>query len=169
MKKIWNWILPVLCSVCLLAGCQAKAPFERISITADTLQQMVNDKESFVLLVERDNCPFCEALNEYMDSTSASHPGVTVYVLDISSMDLKKPTTDARTLVSSTAAGKLFLEICPYFYYTPTMYHFINGQAVDAGVGINANTHEVSLWGVDSTADLDTARQVNVWTYIEGM
>ena len=68
MKKIFT----LLCAfvLCLsLVGCGAKTPFEIKEISATKLQKKLDNKESFVVIIERENCPFCEALQEYIDKT----------------------------------------------------------------------------------------------------
>lgn len=166
MKRLIKGLLIGCLFLILLPGC-SREPFTKETIDMEQLNEMVEKQESFVLLIERDNCPFCQALNEYMDDTQEEHAGITVYVLDITDMDLKKPDEDAKTLVADTESGKQLLELVPYFYYTPTLYRFEDGKATAAGIGYNSSTYEVSLWGVDSSADLETAETRNVWDFIE--
>lgn len=169
MKKITAVAFSLfLCAGLLLAGCSQKEAFELIPIDVEELETMVQEKEDFVLIVERDNCPFCDAMNEYIESTKQEHPDVKAYVIDISALDMKKPTEEAVTLISSTSEGKRLLKILPYFYYTPTMYQFEKGQASLAGIGYNSQTNETSLWDTTSSIDFDAAKTENVWDFLEG-
>lgn len=65
MKRIFT----ILCTLVLcigLVGCSSKTPFEMKEITATQLQKKLDKKESFVVIVERDNCPYCEAIQKYI-------------------------------------------------------------------------------------------------------
>jgi thioredoxin-related protein len=166
MKKLKIFIL-LGCLLCTLSACTSKEAFKKEEIDVAALQEMISEKQDFVLLIERDNCPYCQALNEYLEQSQDEHPNTVVYVLDITDLDMKKPTDEAKTLVSTTADGKTLLKIVPYFYYTPTMYRFEEGVPVEAAIGYNSSTYEISLWDVTSTIDFDTAQTENAWTFIE--
>ena len=63
MKKL----LTIFCAFILcigLVGCSSKEPFEIKEITATKLQKKLDHKDSFVLIIERENCPYCESLQE---------------------------------------------------------------------------------------------------------
>ena len=65
MKKL----LTIFCAFILcigLVGCSSKEPFEIKEITATKLQKKLDHKDSFVLIIERENCPYCESLQEYI-------------------------------------------------------------------------------------------------------
>lgn len=168
MKTLSKLCALLFAGALLIAGCSSRDAFKITSITMAELSEKMQDDESFLLLVERDNCPFCEALNEYIDQTKAEHPGIEVYEINTSSMEMKKPTEQSRTLVSDSEAGKKFLRMFPYFYYTPTIYRIEDGEPVEAGIGYDSSTHSIALWDVDSSADLETARQQDVWKYLSG-
>lgn len=168
MKKLLSTLLIVCMMFLLLPGCKSKEAFKLEDITIEEVESKLGDKEDFYLLVERDNCPFCSKLNDYIEESKGTHGGLMVYRLDVTSYELKKPSDDARTLVSEDAYGKRFLAEFPYFYYTPTIYRIEKGVPVKAGVGYNVNNQSVAIWGVDSTADLDTASEVPFWDFLEG-
>ena len=65
---------------------------------------------------------FCEAIEEYINQTEDEHLGITLYKLDSTDFGFTSKDDGSQTLDSSTDEGKAFLEIAPYFYYTPTMY-----------------------------------------------
>ena len=84
MKKL----LTIFCAFILcigLVGCSSKEPFEIKEITATKLQKKLDHKDSFVLIIERENCPYCESLQEYflytptlyvIENGKATHAGI---------------------------------------------------------------------------------------------
>ena len=156
-----------VCLACVLSAC-SKPQYTQTDITVDELIEMEEKGEDFILLVERDQCPFCEALNEYIQETKQDHPDVKVYRIDTTNFDLKKVNQEDKTLVSTSEEGQKFLKEIPYFLYTPAIYRYEDGVAKDAGLGFGTQDQTVSLWDVDSTVDFDTAKTVPVWDYLEG-
>lgn len=166
MKKIFT----LLCAfvLCLsLVGCGAKTPFEIKEISATKLQKKLDNKESFVVIIERENCPFCEALQEYIDKTKDEHPNLILYKIDSTAYGFSKVSADSKQLKSSTEDGKIILDMAPYFLYTPTLYVIQNGKAKHAGIGYNENDNSISLWDVDSTIDFDNADTQEFWEFLE--
>lgn len=166
MKKIFT----LLCAfvLCLsLVGCGAKTPFEIKEISATKLQKKLDNKESFVVIIERENCPFCEALQEYIDKTKDEHPNLILYKIDSTDYGFSKVSSDSKQLKSSTEDGKIILDMAPYFLYTPTLYVIQNGKAKHAGIGYNENDNSISLWDVDSTIDFDNADTQEFWEFLE--
>lgn len=169
-KKIFliAMIFPLLFG---LAACgstsTAKKELEIKEITMEQLQNKLADKETFTLMVERDNCPFCNAINTYLDETKADHPGnYNVYRLLTTDYELYRETEGDTTLISSTDEGKQFLSIFPFFLYTPSIYKIEEGIPVDVGIGYDESKNTVSNWDVDSTIDWASARPVEIWTYL---
>ena len=166
MKKIFT----LLCAfvLCLsLVGCGAKTPFEIKEISATKLQKKLDNKESFVVIIERENCPFCEALQKYIDKTKDEHPNLILYKIDSTDYGFSKVSSDSKQLKSSTEDGKIILDMAPYFLYTPTLYVIQNGKAKHAGIGYNENDNSISLWDVDSTIDFDNADTQEYWEFLE--
>jgi predicted bacteriocin transport accessory protein len=166
MKKIFT----LLCAfvLCLsLVGCGAKTPFEIKEISATKLQKKLDNKESFVVIIERENCPFCEALQKYIDKTKDEHPNLILYKIDSTDYGFSKVSSDSKQLKSSTEDGKIILDMAPYFLYTPTLYVIQNGKAKHAGIGYNENDNSISLWDVDSTIDFDNADTQEFWEFLE--
>ena len=155
----------MLLLACALVGCNSAKAYEEIPVTMDEVVEMCERQEDFVLMVERENCPFCEELHELIDKSKQEHPGVQVYVLDVTSFQFKK---EGDTLISESEEGKAFLELFPYFLYTPSIYEIRSGEAVQVGVGFDAALQEVSVWDVDSIVDFHRASDQNVWKFIEG-
>ncbi len=152
-----------------LAGCSQNAttPFEMEDISLSQLETMMNDKKTFFLLVERDSCPFCSALNLYLDQTKSQYGDVHLYRLDSTNFELYRENEGDMTLISTNEEGRAFLARFPYFLYTPVIYKIENGQPVSAGIGYDSNRHSVSSWGVDSPINWNEAKPVEVWTFLE--
>lgn len=166
MKKI----ITIMCAFLLcfgLFGCSSKTPFEEKEITATQLKKKLDKKETFIVIVERDNCPYCEALQKYIKKTKDEHPNLVLYKIDSTDYGFTKESTDAKQLKSSTKDGKILLDMAPYFLYTPTLYVIQNGKAKHAGIGFNEEDHTISLWDVDSTIDFDRADTQEFWEFLE--
>ncbi|EOS61833.1 hypothetical protein C815_00421 [Firmicutes bacterium M10-2] len=169
MKKLKNLLFAGVIgfALCLgMVGCAADHTYKQIDVTMDEVEQKIKDGDTFNLLVERDNCPFCEQLNEYIEDTKENH-GVTVYRLDVTDFEFKREKEEDTTLISDHADGKKFLETFPYFLYTPTIYKIDEGEITEAAIGYNSEQEEMSLWNVDSTIDWDKADTIGVWEYLE--
>lgn len=167
MKKMYKFVC-MLMACLFMAACSNQPAYTQTDITMDQLEQKIADKESFVLLVERDNCPFCEAMNQYIQETKKDHPGVEVFRLDTTDFELYKQNKEDKTLVSESEDGKALLKLLPYFLYTPAIYQYENGVTNTAGIGYDQSNHTVSRWDTTSTIDFDTAEEVDVWTFLEG-
>lgn len=84
MKKI---ILAMLCIMLLLSGCSSgKGKIEFVSI--EKTFEMMDEKETFVLLTSKESCSHCEDMKEMLKETLPEHD-LIVYnvVLDESSTD----------------------------------------------------------------------------------
>lgn len=153
-----------------MAGCSEKKTMEPLEIhdlDMAELEAKMNDKETFTLLVERDNCNFCQAMNTYIEQTREEHPGdYNVYRLNTTDYQLYRENEGDMTLISSTEDGQKLLTLFPYFLYTPAIYKIEEGKPVDCGIGYDESRHTVSTWGVDSTIDWNQARQVDLWEYL---
>lgn len=163
--------MPLILTLTLLAaGCSSAKtpePFTVEEIESQQLMEKMDAGESFVLMAERDGCEFCQAMNEYLEQTASEHPGVHVYRINTSDLNLYKESDEDKTLISSTDEGTAFLERFPYFLYTPAIYQVQDGKAVFAGIGYDENRRTVSSWDVDSTIDWQQARPVDVWEFLE--
>lgn len=166
MKKISKMILALFVGVSLVACSAPQADFEEVDITVAEIQEKIANKEDFVMIVERDECSFCEAIEEYIDQTEDEHPGITLYKLDSTDFGFTSKDDGSQTLDAFTDEGKTFLEIAPYFYYTPTLYVFKDGKIKSAGVGFSDTEKTVSLGGLDAPIDFDTAETQDLWEFI---
>lgn len=169
MKRLLRQGFFLLLSICFfLAGCSSKAstPFEEEDITLSQLEEMMDNKETFILLVERDSCPFCEALNLYIDRTKEQYGDVHLYKLNTTNYELYRENEGDLTLVSTSADGQAFLARFPYFLYTPVIYKIQRGQPIDEGVGFDSNLNTISNWNVDSPIDWNQAKPIELWTFL---
>ncbi|MBM6808638.1 hypothetical protein [Faecalicoccus pleomorphus] len=165
MKKFLSCLS--LCCLVLLSGCSSPEAFQEVEIDAKELQEKLDDKEDFVVIVEREGCSYCEALDAYIEETKQEHAGLVLYKLDSTDFDLKREKEEDMTLVTTNEDGQILLKMAPYFLYTPSLYIVEDGKAIQAGIGYNDLTHEVSLWDVDSTIDFDKAEPLSFWTFVE--
>lgn len=166
MKRIFT----ILCTLVLcigLVGCSSNTPFEMKDITATQLQKKLDKKESFVVIVERDNCPYCEAIQKYIKKTKDEHPNLVLYKIDTTEYGFTKMNDGSNQLQSSTKDGKILLDMAPYFLYTPTMYVIQKGEAKHVASGYSETDHTVSLWDVDSVIDFENADTQDFWEFLE--
>lgn len=166
---IKTWIKICMCAMVAvsLVACGTKQEFTEKEISATEFKEKIDNKESFVIMLERDNCPYCEAIDEYIEQTKQEHDGVTLYMLDVTDFELSRESEDATTLISTSEDGQLLLEVVPYFLYTPTIYRVKDGNVEMAGIGFDDVEKTVSQWGVNSTIDFDVADSVDLWEFIE--
>lgn len=123
MKKVF---LALLMTGLLLAGCSSK-PNETASVIEIGVKDAVDKlekKDSFVLLVTRSKCGYCEALLEYLDTTLEEH-ALTIYnaVMD---------DTNSETLTRDIEALSAYLERPDQ---TPHYYYISQGKVADAEKG----------------------------------
>ena len=71
MKKFLSCLS--LCCLVLLSGCSSQEAFQEVEIDAKELQEKLDDKEDFVVIVEREGCSYCEALDAYIEETKQEH------------------------------------------------------------------------------------------------
>lgn len=160
-------LLPVLFFGCLFAyGCAGSDPFTITDINMEQLGSMMDEKQTFTLLVERDQCEFCQELNSYLEQTQDEHPGLQIYRLNTTDFELYREQEGDMTLISETEQGKAFLERFPYFLYTPAVYKIDQGVPVNGGFGYDAVRHTVSQWSPDSTIDWNASKPVDVWEFL---
>ncbi len=116
-------LLALLCvPVLLLSACTTKrSEFTITDVTVQDVRDMAEDGDTFLLLVEREGCEFCQAMNDYIEETKGDHPEVHLFRLDTTDFDLVKENAEDKTLVSSTEEGKEWLKLQPYFLYTPAI------------------------------------------------
>lgn len=166
--RLKKWMMALLVPVLLLCGCAGqKQEFTITDVTVQDVKDMADAGDTFLLLVEREGCDFCQAMNEYMEETKEDHPEVKLFRLDTTDFDLVKEQAEDKTLVSETEEGKAWLELQPYFLYTPAIYRYENGKADEAAIGFNVVTDEISLWDTTSTIDFNTAKTEGLWEFLE--
>lgn len=110
MKRFLK-ILFVLPIVLLMAGCNKYTEYNEIDL--NTFEKMVNNKESFVLVVGSSTCSACSTYQVTMEQI------ITDYNLDIKYIDVSKLTEKE----SSKLDAKTH-----YNYSTPVTVFFKNGN-----------------------------------------
>lgn len=166
MKRISKLVLALFVAVSLVACSQSTNDFKQVDISMSEVKEMIDKKESFAVMFERENCSFCESIQEYIEQTKNEHPGKTLYVVDTTDFGFSRETDTSDTLNSSTEDGNLLLEIAPYFMYTPTVYIFKEGKLVDAGVGFDEERKMINLAPLDAQIDFDKADALDFWEFI---
>lgn len=165
MKKISKIVMAFFLCFSLWA-CSNQELFKEEEITMEAIQEKIENDESFVMIVERENCGFCESIQEYIEETKQEHPGIVLYKLDTTNFGFYTNPEPAKTLSANTDQGKAFLQLAPYFYYTPTIYRFEKGKIVEVAVGFSDATKEVSVGGLDEPIDFDQAQTQDFWEFI---
>lgn len=166
MKKLSKLILALFLGVSLVACSSEVKEFQKVDVTMSEVTEKIENKEDFVMIIERENCSYCEAIDEYIEETKNEHPDLTLYKVDSTDFKLSKPSDDATTLVSDTEDGKKLLEIAPNFFYTPTIYVVKEGKVEQAAIGFGKTDKTVSVGGLDSPIDFDTAPTKDFWEFI---
>lgn len=166
-----RWIRMILsCSmIALLCACGAnKEPFEIKSITWEEINTKREADERFLVMVIRDNCPYCKKAEEYINESKEEHPGYVLYQLDTTKYELYKESEEAKHLSAKTEEGQQFLEMAPGFFYTPTFYAFEDGDITECAIGFEPDTLRVNVWPhADVVIDFDQAQQEDIWDFIE--
>ncbi len=86
-------------------------------ITGDTVYDMLDDNESFILYIGRDTCPYCQQLVPELQASALEFGYTEIYHVDI--LDVANSS-----FISSQQIGSV-----------PLVYFFINGEAVDGFLG----------------------------------
>lgn len=161
MKKI------ILCLIMMfsLFGCAKGKPYQEIPITMDELKEKIENKETFNVMIIRDNCEFCDALHKYIDETKQEHYDIVLYTIDSTNFDFKKDE-ETGLLKSNTEEGQYLLSFAPYFLYTPTIYCFEEGEVITTGIGFNDAYKTISIWDNNSTIDFSKAQTIDFWDFI---
>ena len=109
-KKLFAVIILALLFV--LTGCK-KTTYEEVTI--DELTKMVNDKESFVLVIGSETCSACESYRPVMEKV------IQEYNLTINYINIYRLTDEEKAKLLTYA----------YYANTPTTVYFEKGVATD--------------------------------------
>lgn len=122
MKKIG--IVCMVISCLLLCGCKEKKQALIQEIGVEDASVKFEEKQSFVLLVTRTKCGYCEALLEYLHSTLEGHD-IVIYnaVMDDSSVESLQEDVDTLSKYVSRPDQ------------TPHYYYIENGEVKDGEKG----------------------------------
>lgn len=165
-----KWLTVVgLAMALLISACSTpKTPFEMKSITVQEIKEKMDQQESFLFVVIRENCPYCEKLEEYIEKSKGEHPEIVLYQLDATDFELYKENDDDTQLHAKAQDGIEFLDLAPFFLYTPTFYAVEDGVIKSSAVGFEPDTLFINVWDrLDRTVDFDEAEKEDVWDYIE--
>ena len=167
MKK-WITVMGLVMTL-LISGCSSpKTPFEIKDITVQKMKEKMDKQESFLFVVVRENCPYCEQLEEYIEKSKQEHPELVIYRLDATDFELYKENDEATQLHAKAQQGIEFLDLAPFFFYTPTFYAVEDGVIRSSAVGFEPDTLVVNVWErLDQVVDFDKAEKEDVWDYIE--
>lgn len=167
LKRAISSLVVLFLGLFMIAGCSSQKPFETKDVSMSEAAQMMDEGQTFVLLFERDNCPFCSAMNEYIEKTKKEHPGLTVWKVDATSFEMYRENEGDMTLISNTDDGKALLSRFPYYLYTPAIYLIKDGVPESVGVGFDESKGTVSVWDTNSTIQWDQSKPEDLWTFIE--
>ena len=127
MKKIF---LSVVCCMMFLTGCAASDKGGKIKdITLEQIQEKLEKKDNFVLIVSRESCQHCQDLKEMLNKTIKEHATILYkYEMDETSMDalVKDATLLQQALVEKDASSE---------YSTPHIYYIYEGVVRDSFTG----------------------------------
>ncbi len=137
MKK--TWVL-FLCMSLLLFGC--KFVKKDMTVEQDQVQYIgiedvidkIDHKDTFVLIVTRKHCPYCESLLEMIDQTKANHKTM-IYVVVMQDDTKEQLLNDSEKL-------KKYLDEASI---TPQYYYIKDGEVVSREKGFT-KTYPDRFW-----------------------
>lgn len=143
-------IIALLMVLVLMSGCQVNSSkrFRQKEISYQKLTQKLENKDSFIVLIGKEDCPFCRQLESYLKKTKKDHQGL-IYYFDVHQAD------------------QSFLKWFPGYFYTPTIYVIKKGKPVTSAQGFIEDDHQMLEWDVDTKVDLESAKRVEVWDFLE--
>ena len=108
MKKI----LLVLIGILLITGCTSKNYIEKT--TYDSFKEKVDNKETFIIEITKDGCPYCEEFEPVINKVTKKYK-VKIYNMNI-------------TKLSESEFNKLYEKY--EVKYTPTTMFFKDGEEI---------------------------------------
>ena len=139
MKKLG---LLLACILLIVSGCSStttqedKVESKVVSIGVDDAINKIEKKQTFILLVTRKKCEYCEALLETLDATIDEHK-VVIY-----NAVMRDDTVD--NLNADVDKLKNYLERPDQ---TPHYYYIVDGEVMDAEMGYtSANPNRFWDW-----------------------
>lgn len=138
MKKI---ILAMLSSMLLLSGCSSgKGKIEFVSI--EKMFEMMDDKETFLLMTSKESCNHCEDMKEMLKETLPKHDLIVYNVV------LDESSTDA--YISDQLALESRLDRPAV---TPHVYYIEKGEVKDELLGFSKQSPD-KFWDWVNTLGL---------------
>lgn len=121
--------------------------FTQTEVTYDNVQTMLENEETFTLMVVKEDCSYCEALKDYIKTSKLTHPFHTVYVCKYEGY--------------TNFPKKLGI-----VKYTPTIYKIKNGEVVATAVGFS--TKKGNVYIDDGYTSFENLKKKNFWKFLDG-
>lgn len=123
MKKI---IVTMLCSMLVLVGCSSSKGGKVVEISVDEALQKIENKDTFILMVTRTKCEYCDMMHEMLDKTINDHATI-IYNVVMDDSDDATLEADVTKLEEKVAQpGR-----------TPHIYYVLDGVSTEEIVGFN--------------------------------
>lgn len=133
------------CLVGLMAYFYWSFGYIKKTVTYDQIQSMLENEQSFTLIVVKDDCSYCEALEKYTNISRIFHPFNTVYVCEYEGY-INYPTE----------LGTIS--------HTPTIYKIKHGKVQKQASGFNTDKNTVYIY--DGIHALEDQEQMDFWKFI---
>lgn len=141
----------ILCFICMISGCSQatsthviEKDFSKEAIIEknyDEIQQMIKDKESFILYIGRPDCQDCEEFEPYLDDYLQQHPGVYLYYFNTKQYRDQSKEDDA-SQADKDFYEKLYEEF--EFSWTPTLKFVYEGKFEDTYTYLDSEYYQIS-------------------------
>lgn len=120
--------------------------FNQKEVTYDNVQTMIENEDTFTLIVVKEDCSYCEALNNYIKKSKLTHPFHTVYVCKYEGYTN-------------------FPKQLGVIEYTPTIYKIKEGELIAASVGFSSKKGNVYI--KDGYNSFENLKQMNFWKFLD--
>lgn len=147
MKKI---MLAFVCCMMLLTGCGTKDGKIK-DITRAQLQEKIENKDKFVVVVSRESCAHCQDLKEMLKDTIKKHDTI-VYKYEMDESNMEVLVADARWMEANLVEKNPETE-----YSTPHIYYVDKGQVKDSFTGFNEDDQN-QFWDFIKDNNLENAK-----------
>lgn len=121
----------------VIVGCSPKTLANFVTVSIETVEQKVNDKESFVLFLSSPTCPYCQDTKKHAFAYLKIHTDQVLFTMDVK---------DISTATRQEFAQMVYLLLGEAFYvasglssqnlYVPTTILYENGIATRAKIGV---------------------------------
>ena len=106
--KRWLCLFLAVLSIVLFTGCSKYTTYEEVSL--DTVLNMLDDKESFILFIGSSNCSHCATYEPKLNSVIKEYQ-VKVYFIDVSKLsDAENSKLNAKISYGDATPMTVFIE-----------------------------------------------------------